>query len=264
MDQPAYDEILKTVDADLDVLRGVQRSIRAVDDYSERVRALKGKIDEMGAHLLDAETMSKVETLSRTVTLMQSKSLPLNDYETQLSEALNMLYRLEADVPVVMRRNQIRQKGLEYANRRETYWKSTSKRNEMTDKVDVYAESTQKNGQGAVAHITGSCHTDAISFSALIVDEGGKPTVDIPFLLFNAEGWIRINDKGPERYSIQLKGSFTNELKLISLYRAHTNLPTSLSDTWRLFVQFDTSMGQMLIKIPIYDTSVQQMIKSCS
>ena len=133
----------------------------------------------------------------------------------------------------------------------------------MTDRVEVYAELTQKNGQGAVAHVTGYCERNAIIFTALILDEAGKPTVDVP-LWFNAGGQIRINDQDLEQYPIQMKGSFKNELRLISFYRGQTNGPMSLSETWRVFVHFDTSMGEMLLKIPIYDPSVQQMIKSCS
>jgi TPR repeat protein len=37
-----------------------------------------------------------------------------------------------------------------------------------------------------------------------------------------------------------------------------------IAGIWRIMVQFDTSAGPLLIKIPIFDNSIQQMIKSCS
>src|SRR5262249_16241968 len=41
-------------------------------------------------------------------------------------------------------------------------------------------------------------------------------------------------------------------------------LPNNLiSETWRVMVQFETSKGPLLLKMPLYDDNIQKMIKSC-
>ena len=85
----------------------------------------------------------------------------------------------------------------------------------------------------------------------------------------------RINEEAPAFGPLFREGTFNNKLNLVTLFRKNPTVAetlvsgslyaaTLLSQTWRVYVQLETSMGSMLIKIPIYDANVQKMIKSCS
>ena len=85
----------------------------------------------------------------------------------------------------------------------------------------------------------------------------------------------RINEEAPAFGPLFREGRFNNKLTLVTLFRKNPIVAetlvsgslyaaTLLSQTWRVYVQLETSVGSMLIKIPIYDANVQKMIKSCS
>ena len=87
------------------------------------------------------------------------------------------------------------------------------------------------------------------------------------------EALLRFNEQQPQVVFLpHLK--FTNEFLMVSLAkRPETNLVGAminpyiqqlpLSGIWRIYVQFDTSRQQLLVRIPMYDSAVQKMVNSC-
>ena len=83
----------------------------------------------------------------------------------------------------------------------------------------------------------------------------GKYGNAVPLILFRHEHWMLKPGAGDAE-----KDNKANEfLKLLIGIEDDV-----LFETWRVIVQFDTSVGTILIKIPMYDNNVQKMIKSCS
>jgi hypothetical protein len=179
VDQPDYDEILKAVDTDLDVLRGVQRSIQMVDDYVERVRTLKVKVDERGAHLLDSDTASLMAMLSRTASLMQTKLVPLNGSdEKQLSEALSSLSRLETDLPSIMRAQEVKLLTVQFPISRKL-WQFRVDRDGITDE-DVAVALGTVEGTQANYQIEFSCKTSGATLLISSFETSGQSGKEIP------------------------------------------------------------------------------------
>ena len=171
-------------------------------------------------------------------------------------------------------------KGMAYANTQETSWKLALTKGDTPDQDGISVVSVQENEQGAVAEVTGSCRGGNVMFSAEIVDRKGKPAIKLPLQVDKAgavglHAITRINEEAPAFGPLFREGTFNNKLNLVTLFRKNPTVAetlvsgslyaaTLLSQTWRVYVQLETSMGSMLIKIPIYDANVQKMIKSCS
>jgi hypothetical protein len=175
-------------------------------------------------------------------------------------------------------RKEIARKGREYAVTGESSWELESKKDPMTDRVAVTAISVQKNDFGVRAEVKGYCGTNEVRggeviFTALIVDDQGNPTVEIPQTqngpgLIGTSASIRINENQPLTEILQPLANFRNELLIASLAKVPQltkdiqQIP--LSDIWRIYVQFDTSRQRILIRIPIYDSAIQKMVSSCA
>lgn len=155
------------------------------------------------------------------------------------------------------------QKGVEYANKRETEWSISSKIDEMTDKTVRTAYSRQ-GAAGVVAEIKISCGASGLAITALIVDQAGKPTVELPTMGGMpgnpVAGQIRLNDEPPTPAAFFPASEFRNELSIPT-----TMAGQSLADGvyWRVYASVPTDNGQLLIKIPIYAPQIQEVIKSC-
>jgi hypothetical protein len=157
-------------------------------------------------------------------------------------------------------------KGLDYANRRETSWNLSSKMDEMTDKVALEAFSVQQTKNGVVANVKIRCFDKKLSISTLIVDSEGKPTIQLPTTegLFGGVGvlaQIRLNDESPNNALLLPASNFRNELD-ISL----PGLSPPLTDDayWRIFVAIPTNIEPIIVKIPLFETQVHKVVKSCS
>ena len=189
--------------------------------------------------------------------------------------------------------------GVEYAQESGTSWSIKRTKNEMTDKVDVTVQSVQKNDNDVVAEIEGKCLKPGIvTFSALIVDQDGKPTVDLPTysqankMLF---GTRRINANTSKQATF-VGDQFRNRFLALVLIEKASSIPQldvrdanstdpgkiiealpeillgmrlgladpqSVETTWRALVEVQTSANPILIKIPLFDRNIRSLIDSC-
>jgi len=170
-----------------------------------------------------------------------------------------------------------KEKGIEYAQQSGTSWELSRTKNEMTDKIDVVAQSSQENDQGAVAKIKVYCvNQNEIVSLALIVDQSGNATIQIPGSLSGSIiATTRVNEESPQDIGITTN-TFSNQFLIMTLLsgekgrelRQQTNVYNwgSVPDgtTWRYMVHITTSLGPILIKIPVYQDQIQQVIKSCA
>lgn len=172
-----------------------------------------------------------------------------------------------------------KQKGPEYARTSGTKWAIDRKKNEMTDKEEVSVTSDQSNQNGAVAHVFGHCLEGSagavLVFDALITDEGGKSSVQLPGietkLASDYSGamhkstslWAlqRRNDLPPEKAAIPSSEGFDNEFRIWGLNPVSRRIVPTKS--WRLITQITTDRGDLIIKIPVYDPAVQQAYHAC-
>ncbi|WP_342712889.1 hypothetical protein AAFG13_18195 [Bradyrhizobium sp. B124] len=153
--------------------------------------------------------------------------------------------------------------GPEYANKRETEWSISSKIDEMTDKAVLTAYSRQ-GAAGVVAEIKISCGASGLAITALVVDQAGKPTVELPTMGGMpgnpVVGQMRLNDEPPSPAGFFPASDFRNELSIPTMTAGQ-----SLADGiyWRVYASIPTDKGQLFIKIPIYAPQIQEVIKSC-
>ncbi len=177
--------------------------------------------------------------------------------------------------------SEVEKKGFEYAAKRETSWRLFTKKSELTDKTEVAVRSLQKNEQGAFAEVEGACKNGYVVFAAGIFDSQSRGTVTFPWSS-DSSGTLfvvttaRINDNQPttsiamasptsHRNRITLAILFWMKFDPIELLRSNPTMNIEpLATTWRALIQFETSMGKMLVKIPVYDENIQSWIKSCS
>ena len=156
-------------------------------------------------------------------------------------------------------------KGVEYANRRETDWSLLSKIDEMTDKVTMEAFSIQETKSGVVANVKVRCADKELSLTALIVDADGKPTISLPttenlFGFRGVAGQIRLNDESPQDVLLLPAGQFRNELDILRNLR----FPVTQDAYWRIYVSIPTNRGPIIVKIPLFETQVHKVVKSCA
>ena len=233
-----------------------KHQIEKVLQFRADLKLLTSNLLPWGRDRLDAETSTQLAELERFQGAVKVAGVPLP--QEQLANAQAITSDLLAKVDDII-------SGLQYASKGETSWRVVSKKNEMTDRIDVSAISVQQNENGAVAEVTGYCDGAYVAFSTLIVDTSGNPTVDLPQNLsldgiLGAPASTRLNDYAPEFKILLRKGNFRNELVIARLAKSP---PGQLSKTWRIYMQIETSRGPVLIKIPMYDKAVQEMISSC-
>ena len=245
----AVEELLSRFEID-------KHQIEKVLQFRADLKLLTSNLLPWGRDRLDAETSTQLAELERFQGAVKVAGVPLP--QEQLANAQAITSDLLAKVDDII-------SGLQYASKGETSWRVVSKKNEMTDRIDVSAISVQQNENGAVAEVTGYCDGAYVAFSTLIVDTSGNPTVDLPQNLsldgiLGAPASTRLNDYAPEFKILLRKGNFRNELVIARLAKSP---PGQLSKTWRIYMQIETSRGPVLIKIPMYDKAVQEMISSC-
>jgi TPR repeat protein len=240
--------------------------------------------------------------------------------EAWLRKAADQDYaRAQSNLKLLERSSRLRDvqtNGLRYAQESGTSWTLSQKQNEMTDRVDVIAQSIQKNEQGAVVEVEGKClEKGLVVFTALVVDDHGKPTVTLPsykrernrFLWGNGEpqwgmlsGIRRINSNAAGS-SIFTDEEFSNKFDILVLIdqpessknnntsetgppkqtpermeqtlKALPNImtgvklgmtePQPMSTTWRALVQFASSRGDILIRIPLFESNIRKLVESC-
>ena len=182
------------------------------------------------------------------------------------------------------------QRGHKYADQNETVWTLATKKDEMTDQLDVTAVSLQYNDAGADALVTAYCaEPHVLSFDATIIDEDGKPTLSIPNI--RAGQLIttsRINDEQPNT-SLFPTHTFNNRFliarfaskasKIFDLQENHNSdhpeahLPGDLlialsnvfplESTWRYMIRIPTSKGDVIVKLPLYQDDIKSVADAC-
>ncbi len=181
------------------------------------------------------------------------------------------------------RRQEAKPKGLEYARTSGTIWKIARKTNEPTDRVDVRVESVQKNADGASASAEGICRNGTIVFFATVVDEAGAASLDFPDRVDGYRGirtTYRVNDENPtqklipqyqysNRFFIVAFSAYKQKVERLEL-GTHFGVDESLlldspplDTTWRIIVEINASQKPILVKIPIYDDNIQELIQTC-
>jgi hypothetical protein len=188
-----------------------------------------------------------------------------------LSRRKDLIQNMSTQLPPVL----VKEKGIEYASQSGTSWDISRTKNEMTDKIDVVAQSTQTNDQGVVARLKVFCATSMeVTIDAMIVDQNGNATVEFPkeFSRGALAATRRVNDGQPQDGYI-LSDTFSNQFVVMRLLlgdkgqekRQNTfdNWTVPYGTTWRYMIEITTNLGIMLIKIPVYQDQIQQVIKSC-
>ena len=180
-------------------------------------------------------------------------------------------------------RQEAKPKGLEYARTSGTTWRITRKNDATTDDVDATVESVQKNKDGAFASVEGVCRNGTIVFFATLVDEAGAASLDFSDRVDGYRGirtTYRVNDEIPSqklipqyqysnRFFIVAFSAYKQKVERLEL-GTHFGVDESLlldspplDTTWRIIVEINASQKPMLVKIPIYDDKIQELIHTC-
>src|SRR5262249_21494538 len=157
-----------------------------------------------------------------------------------------------------------KKKGPEYAARiRDITWSLTERMNPMTEENEYTVYSTQSNGSGAVASIEGMCLKDRVVFEATLQD-ANEPNRPLGFLTSAggaAVGNKRINDD-PVFATTFPTVKWRNRVEVSTLSFSHDSTE-SADTTWRTLAEVETSQGTLYMKIPMFDSKIQTLIKSC-
>src|SRR5262249_4196464 len=157
-----------------------------------------------------------------------------------------------------------KKKGPEYADRtRDITWSLTERTNPMTEEIEYTVHSTQPNGGGALASIEGACLKDGVVFQATLLD-ANDPKRPLGFLT-SAGGAVvgnkLINDP-PVSATTFPTIRWRNRIEVSTLSFGHDSAE-SADTTWRTLAEVETSQGTLYIKIPMFNTKIQTLIKSC-
>jgi hypothetical protein len=181
--------------------------------------------------------------------------------------------RQEAAAKLIQQRKQIADKGATFARESGTKWELESPKSEMTDKVELTVRSSQDNGKGALATVEGRCAGSeslpnrgvVAVFAATITDDNGQP--DIGFPTENALGvwgaWRR-NEYAADQGMMILRYKFRNQFIIATIGDTDEGHTIRTDTSWRVMAEIETTKGPVLIKIPIYDEKIQQLLGSCT
>jgi len=281
-DRDDYSAKLSAAGAAISSAQNLRYEMDDARQLRDTLKAISAKVDARGRDLLDTESSAEITELDELFKTFSTsggigpRRVSAEDVRRALIKAQALLNEID---PILQHNAEIRtliQKGQEYAGKRETTWDLETKKNEMTDNVDQSVRSVQRNENGVVADVKGFCDSGQVEFSALIVDKEGKPTIELPIVsgAFATSGLLRVNDEQPTQKVFRPEGNFRNELSIVRLSKSKDSTKESAllfvssfnagaAPVWRIYAQFETSSGSMLIKIPIYDGQIQRMVRSC-
>ena len=272
----------------------------------DRIRRVANSLDKLGSIVgnnhIDSATSNKLANITSSTKVLNEAKVPLTtQLQLQLTEADEtekwMLIRIGDIIAHGNKFYDVEQHGVQYARNSGTSWTSSQKRNEMTDRLDITVRSIQKNEEGAVTEIEGKCvDTGVVVFTALVVDDEGKPTVgfpgsgqgtiagtrrinsdaaapaiftseqfsnkfDILVLVNNSEGSIQ---KNGEIQQVQKPDEVLKQLpKFMAAYKLAVTGPQPMDTTWRALVEFTSNKGDILIRIPLFEPNIRSLIASC-
>jgi hypothetical protein len=158
--------------------------------------------------------------------------------------------------------DEARTKGREYSNNAESKWSLSAVDNPMIDDKDYSVWSVQNNGYGAVAEIEGACKKPGeVTFVAKLAqtDETalGLPDFEGGYIA----GHKRINDD--PMFATHFQSSKFRNVILLSSLTTGPEAPEALETTWRVLAEVETSRGRVIMKIPMFESSVQKLIEAC-
>jgi hypothetical protein len=192
-------------------------------------------------------------------------------------------------------------KGPEFLNDHRSEWKFSEAKDPMTDEAIYSVNSIQRNEDGVVAGVTGTCLKDGtIQFLATITDDDGKPTIDV--IARNLDGKpingvatvrYRLNDNvqigtlpdsqfnnrfvsltinGPaaiNKRKEQLSGD-PRASQAVALLQAFAFLGAAqgvigvdFDLVWGAMIEFETNKGNLVVSIPVFHPAIQQLYEKC-
>jgi hypothetical protein len=195
----------------------------------------------------------KQQELQDQVTELQRKL----DQKKKLADAKNALNEEEANAKEwAAKIEEAKVKGIDYLNKSGSAWALKEVNDPMSDEVDSTAVSAQDNGKGVVAEISGMCRFGQVMFTAVL-----NSTTDDPLRFAEVEGGYvigrkRINDDPPVPVHFDTV-KWSNQILISSLD------DKSLYTTWRILAEVETSQGDIIIKIPMFDPNIQKVVTNC-
>jgi hypothetical protein len=139
-------------------------------------------------------------------------------------------------------------------------WSLSEQKNLMTDDIDYTVTTIQTNGKGAQASIEGTCQKPGrVVFSATLNDSSDRETpLGLPtFENMTIVGNKRINDEPQFATSFQ-NDKFRNRIVVATL--SSLDPTESIETTWRVLAEVETSLGSMIIQIPLFDVNIQKLV----
>lgn len=132
----------------------------------------------------------------------------------------------------------------------------------MTDDIDYTVTTIQPNGKGAQASIEGICQQPGrVVFLATLMEADRDTPLGLPtFENMTIVGDKRINDD-PKFATSFPNDQFRNRIVVATL--SSLDPTESLETTWRVLAEIETSLGSMVIQIPMFDANVQKLIGAC-
>ena len=196
-------------------------------------------------------------------------------------------------------RDAVPTKGPEFLNDHHSEWRFSETKDPMTDEAIYSVNSIQRNEDGVVAGVTGTClKNGTIQFLTTITDDDGNPTIDV--VARNLEGnpingaatvRYRLNDNvqtgtlpssqfnnrfvsltinGPAVINSekelsadqqQLGQALLAMLALTGALQAVGGVDFDL--VWGAMIEFETNKGNLVVSIPVFHPAIQQLYKKC-
>ena len=283
----------------LSELRTAVSQQEGVDSLTNDIERLNSRVSARGRDLLDNKTGQALADLASQQQSLKLMKFPLNEDQLRTySKTKDTFDRVSSDVDTVMangeKRREVQRLGDQYSRESGTRWSLDQKIDPMTDKPDYKASSVQKNDEGAVAEIEARCaERGIISFTALVVDQDGKPTISFPnynpsehvligkrrFNGDDPQAAALVSDQFNNRFSILFllgqpaqaqpdKGRQGNPVEQIQLLSKALQVgivgAQKADETWRVLVQIETSRGSLILKIPTFERSIRKLVETCS
>jgi hypothetical protein len=155
-----------------------------------------------------------------------------------------------------------RRRGPEYASESGTSWELKEAVDEMTD-GKTYSVLSHQGNQNVLMDVEGKCVDGTVSFTASFWEANNhqrSPTVG------HEVRW-RVNNATFEVKTLETP-NFPNEYQLIAPSQVKNPTDGGLTEEvllsmWALRVEFETSGGKLVAKIPMFNDNVQKFITSC-
>lgn len=284
------------LDANFKSRRNALSSNRAPRDYTEHNLMLKNKeqvrseLAQLGDQLARARgaeasaqnTLRNARAMLERVNFQENEKLRKEREENskRLAEAEKLRKAAETEAAnrqaAEQEAREMPLKGEAFLKENPTSWTYEEQKDRITGKVTGKVTSRQEDN-GVVGSITGQCANDRdrVSFSVIIVDGNGKPTIGISN---SKDGSVlvryRLNDKVSS--TILHEKDFKNQFNLFSavnekfLQNPFQAALLTVSETfydyskaWGVIAEFKTTAGDLIVAIPTRHPAIQKLYQSC-